>query len=623
MFFIKELTHTILLHPSYFGPRMLSFLESKLYADVEGTCSGQFGYIIAVVSILDIGKGMVLSGSGQAEFITRYRAIVFKPFKGEVVDGVVNNVNKMGFFADVGPLNVFVSHQLIHPDMSRMCHSAAHVLCLLPASLCILYTKIIEKNTRIRLKIVGTRVDATEIFAIGTIKEDHLGTSRLSPSFRRFIHLPTQSSMASTSPVFKIAPTTQEYDWGKVGRSAKVAQFAAASKLPGFAINDSATYAELWMGTHPKSPSHVFFSGEVLSKHLASHPELVGERVAARFDASNGNLPFLFKVLSIEKALSIQSHPDKATAEKLHAEHPDIYKDPNHKPEMTIAITPFRAMCGFRPLYSIATSLKSTPEFAALIPETIREAFISLSDSDDPTGPAEKAALKDLFAAVMTAEESIFKPQLEALVKRYTANQINPNEGNDLAELVLRLNSQFPGDIGVFCAFLLNYITLNPGDAIFLGAGEPHAYVSGECMECMANSDNVIRAGLTPKLRDIPNLVSGLTYSASEPAKHVVVPSPFSDNDGVSTLYEPPVPEFSVVQVKLGAGKEEAHRAVNGPSIAIITGGSGAVQWGHENSERLDVGFGDVFFIGAGTEVSLRAGGGEDLVVYRAFVQAD
>jgi len=107
---------------------MTTFLESKLYADVEGTCSGQFGYIIAVVSILDIGKGMVLSGSGQAEFITRYRAIVFKPFKGEVVDGIVNNVNKvrylffcrflslyalqMGFFADVGPLTVFVSHQV-------------------------------------------------------------------------------------------------------------------------------------------------------------------------------------------------------------------------------------------------------------------------------------------------------------------------------------------------------------------------------------------------------------------------------------------------------------------------------------------------------------------------------
>lgn len=94
----KELTHTILLHPSFFGPRMLQYLESKLYDDVEGTCSGQFGYIIAVVSVLDVGKGMVLPGTGQAEFVTRYRAIVFKPFKGEVVDGVVNNVLKVTLY---------------------------------------------------------------------------------------------------------------------------------------------------------------------------------------------------------------------------------------------------------------------------------------------------------------------------------------------------------------------------------------------------------------------------------------------------------------------------------------------------------------------------------------------
>jgi len=167
MFFIKELTHTILLHPSYFGPRMAIFLEEKLYSDVEGTCSGQFGYIIAVVSTLDTGKGIVLSGSGQAEFIVRYRAIVFKPFKGEVVDGVVQNVNKMGFFAEVGPLNVFVSHQLIHPDMRFDPNSN-------PPSFAS-DESVIEKGTRVRLKIVGTRVDATEIFAIGTIKEDHLG----------------------------------------------------------------------------------------------------------------------------------------------------------------------------------------------------------------------------------------------------------------------------------------------------------------------------------------------------------------------------------------------------------------------------------------------------------------
>ncbi|KIY51911.1 hypothetical protein FISHEDRAFT_64042 [Fistulina hepatica ATCC 64428] len=167
MFFIKELTHTILLHPSYFGPRMVNFLESKLYADVEGTCSGQFGYIIAVVGLIDIGKGIVLSGSGQAEFITRYRAVVFKPFKGEVVDGIVDRVTKMGFFVNVGPLQVFVSQQLIHPDLKFDPNSN-------PPSFAS-DEQIIEKNTKVRLKIVGTRVDATEIFAIGTIKEDHLG----------------------------------------------------------------------------------------------------------------------------------------------------------------------------------------------------------------------------------------------------------------------------------------------------------------------------------------------------------------------------------------------------------------------------------------------------------------
>ncbi|KAH7104254.1 RNA polymerase Rpb7 [Auriculariales sp. MPI-PUGE-AT-0066] len=167
MFFIKELSHTIMLHPSYFGPRMREFLEKKLYADVEGTCSGQFGYIIAVIDVVNIGSGNVLPGTGQAEFITRYRAIVFKPFKGEVVDGVVRDVVKMGFFADVGPLTCFVSSQLIHPDMRFDPNSNPPQF----AS----EEQVIEKNTKVRLKIVGTRVDATEIFAIGTIKEDHLG----------------------------------------------------------------------------------------------------------------------------------------------------------------------------------------------------------------------------------------------------------------------------------------------------------------------------------------------------------------------------------------------------------------------------------------------------------------
>ncbi|KIM42639.1 hypothetical protein M413DRAFT_444327 [Hebeloma cylindrosporum] len=421
--------------------------------------------------------------------------------------------------------------------------------------------------------------------------------------------------------VFKIVPTTQKYDWGKMGASSKVAQFASASQLSGFTIDEGSPYAELWMGTHPTSPSRVRSSNGLLSSYFAGHADLIGRDVIEKFDAAGGNLPFLFKVLSIEKALSIQTHPDKKMAEELHAQRPDIYKDPNHKPELAIAITPFRALCGFRPLPEIAAYLNSTPEFRALIPPTITDKFIALSQSSNPTGPEEKSALKDLFASLMTANENTYKEQLGALIARYQSGSTNRGEDDDVVQLILRLDSQFPGDIGIFCAFMLNYVHMNPGDAIFLGAGEPHAYISGECMECMANSDNVIRAGLTPKLRDVPNLVRGLTYTASPPSKHVIVPTPFgSASSAASKLYNPPIPEFSVVQVTLPPGQKETHKKLGGPSVAIVIAGGGAVGW---EDEKLNIGLGDVFVVGADTQVEFEAQGKEELVIYRAFVESN
>ncbi|KAF5316311.1 hypothetical protein D9619_006837 [Psilocybe cf. subviscida] len=419
--------------------------------------------------------------------------------------------------------------------------------------------------------------------------------------------------------VFKITPTTQQYDWGKTGKGSKVAEFAAASKVPGFSIDEHAPYAELWMGTHPKSPSRVASSHQDLAEHLAAHPELIGQEVIDKFDAGSGNLPFLFKVLSIEKALSIQSHPDKETAVALHAAQPDIYKDPNHKPEMALAITPFQALCGFRPLPEIASYLNSVPELRALLPRSIIDAFLAIANSPTPTGPTEKAALRDLFAALMTADEGDIMHRVTLLVARYSAGNTREGEDVDVVKLVLRLDSQFPGDVGIFCPFMLNYVFLHPGDAIFLGAGEPHAYISGECIECMANSDNVIRAGLTPKLRDIPNLVSGLTYTSAKPTAHVVDARPF--NSPVSTLYDPPIPEFSVVQVRLEHGAKEQHAPLRGPSIAIVTQGEAQVKWG--DSGTLDVGLGDVFFVGANTPITFANTPDSELTVYRAFVEVN
>ncbi|KAL8276815.1 hypothetical protein RQP46_010746 [Phenoliferia psychrophenolica] len=169
MFFAKDLTEVLTLHPSYFTPSLPAYLKLLLHQKVEGTCSGRLGYIIAVIEIKDenMGRGKVVEG--QAEFAITYKAIVYRPFRGEVVDGVVASVNKMGIFADVGPLTCFISTHLIPADFSF--DPNANPPCFASTE----DTLKIEKGTKIRLKIVGTRVDATEIFAIGTIKEDYLG----------------------------------------------------------------------------------------------------------------------------------------------------------------------------------------------------------------------------------------------------------------------------------------------------------------------------------------------------------------------------------------------------------------------------------------------------------------
>lgn len=305
---------------------------------------------------------------------------------------------------------------------------------------------------------------------------------------------------------------------------------------------------------------------------------------------------------------------------------------------MAIALTPFEALCGFRPLPQIAEHLSSTPELASLVPSATISRFLNAARSDTPTGTEEKAALKDLFASIMTADQAVFKENLSKLIQRYEDGALQDSEV-PVRELVSRLNLQFPGDIGVFCAFVLNYVRLNPGEAIFLAAGEPHAYVSGgrfvslvciwsaefppvfsDILECMATSDNVIRAGLTPKLRDVPNLVSGLTYKSAEVAKHFVKPGDFQNNSSCTRLYNPPIPEFAVLLIKVEGGQTETHPPIDGPSLAIVTEGNGIVRW-NDGQELLELVPGEVFFVGAGTQLQFQSDG--EMTVARAFVDLD
>lgn len=232
--------------------------------------------------------------------------------------------------------------------------------------------------------------------------------------------------------------------------------------------------------------------------------------------AVGGQLPFLFKILSAGKALSIQAHPDKVSAARLHAENPAAYGDANHKPELAVALTPFEAMCGFRRIEEIAVLLKKHPEFAACISDEAKLSVFMCHDEE-----SSKAALRAMFASFMACDPSVAKPQLEALLHRLQLEQgggggraaqgghqfkhKHPHEEppweRKCARAILRLAAQFPGDTGAMAPLFLNYLLIAPGESFFMAENEPHAYVAGEIIECMACSDNVVRAGLTPKFK--------------------------------------------------------------------------------------------------------------------------
>ena len=167
MFYHLELNHELSLHPRYFGEQLVETVKQKLFCDVEGTCTGKYGFIIAITSINDIGDGLLESNTGFASYQLKFRAIVFRPFKNEVLDGVVEQVNKVGIFLKTGPLSCFISRHSITSDMNFDEATSSYVS--------IDETFVIRTSTQLRYKVVGTRVDASDIFAIGTLMDDFLG----------------------------------------------------------------------------------------------------------------------------------------------------------------------------------------------------------------------------------------------------------------------------------------------------------------------------------------------------------------------------------------------------------------------------------------------------------------
>ncbi|KAI9019033.1 RNA polymerase Rpb7 [Hyaloraphidium curvatum] len=174
MFFLKDLTHTILLQPQYFGAGIREELKRRVAQEKEGTCDGRFGYIIAVLKVDDVQPGVIQVGTGCAEYLIRYQAVVFRPFVNQVVDGKITQVSKVGFFADVGPLEVFVSTYSMSPDM-RFDTSMGAQEFVYPEDHPESASWKIAKDEHVRLRIVGLKPEAQSFSAIGTVKEEGLG----------------------------------------------------------------------------------------------------------------------------------------------------------------------------------------------------------------------------------------------------------------------------------------------------------------------------------------------------------------------------------------------------------------------------------------------------------------
>ncbi|KAI6650958.1 Mannose-6-phosphate isomerase [Oopsacas minuta] len=391
------------------------------------------------------------------------------------------------------------------------------------------------------------------------------------------------------TPVCKllsIKPAVQNYAWGKLGASSAVAAlYSLHSSEP---VDADKPYAELWMGTHPKGANTIAGTGTLLSQHLTAIPSLLG---SYQDKGPIGQLPFLFKVLSVHKPLSIQAHPNKTLAVELHSKQPDAYPDSNHKPELAIALTSFQALCGFRPLDQIRGNIEDNPELLAIVGADLLAALKTANSEQDC-----KASLKACFTKLFTTDLEVIKLQITALIARIETT------AHPLKDLILYVQQHFPCDVGILCCFFLNHLTLQPGESIFLAANEPHAYLQGDCIECMACSDNVVRAGLTPKYIDKDTLCEMLSYICRPAVDNKFQPVMLPEMSFI-TVYDPPVPDFSVRSIAPPLPiKNFSLPSLQGPSILLVISGTASLKE-QGTSEPINACKGSVLFVGGGTDV--------------------
>jgi mannose-6-phosphate isomerase len=351
--------------------------------------------------------------------------------------------------------------------------------------------------------------------------------------------------------------TVQEYAWGS---------FTAIAELLGNAVPSKTPQAELWMGAHPKAPSMVTCDGRWISlpELIEKNPDhVLGKKVAEKF---NNRLPYLFKVLAAAKPLSIQAHPsvdqakqgfERENTQKIPLDaYNRNYRDDNHKPECICAQTLFWALNGFREISSTVRLMEK------ICPRGLKKQLDMLRGQQDPTG------LEVFFQSLMTMDHK----QRKEIIAHAVSNAKKFTEDDPSYEWMIRLHKEYPVDMGVFSPIFLNLICLEPGQAMFLPAGELHAYLEGVGLELMANSDNVLRGGLTEKHVDVPELLNVLNFEERE--VHILETTQIAPCEYV---YASDAGEFVLSVIHLKQGMKYTSPARRNIEILLCTKGKATI----------------------------------------------
>jgi len=402
-----------------------------------------------------------------------------------------------------------------------------------------------------------------------------------------------KGNMSFDYSVHKLTGSVQHYSWGGTTFLPRLLNIENPNHAP---------FAEYWLGVHSGGPSSIEVNKQpvLLSEVIALDPKAA---LSAPIFNHFGGLPYLFKVLDVKDMLSIQVHPTKEYAkvafEKEEAAGIPLnaanrnYKDRNHKPEIMLAMSEFWLLHGFKSEAKIIETLENTAEFQVLAPLFRAE------------------GLQGLYQFLMEMDQAQVDSLLTPVVKRALRYKQDGKIDKTcpewwVAKLYDNGAGMLPIDRGVFSIYLFNIVCIMPGQGIFQGAGVPHAYLEGQNVELMANSDNVLRGGLTPKHIDVPELIKNIQFEHIEP----VIIEGTKPCMGES-VYPAPVQDFGIASITLDGSNGYSHEANSLEMFLVVEGGCVV-------NNQMSIKTGEAFVVFPGNKLNIHASG--KTLIYRAFV---